>query len=430
MGQTLERHPPTSSDYYPLRPRPLWRFLRLQPASFFLVNCYVFIEYVRPQSVWPVLDVLPWGLTALALSLVAVVVEGRLLNRPWTVIDSMLALFSCILILSSFTAVYPQAAYAGWELYFSWVLVFVLITSAVTTERRFFIFTLGFLLYSFKMSQHGFRSWMMNGFQFRDWGVTGGPGWFHNSGEFGIQMCVFLPLCVEFILALRNQWGRLTRYFFYLLPLTAVGSMVASSSRGALVGGAAVGLWWVVRSRRPIRAAAAIALVAAATWAIVPDEQKARFSTAGEDNTSTTRLDRWELGVEVAKERPLLGLGYNNWAPYFGGQLSHNIFIQALSELGYVGLVAFLGLIGATFLLNARTRRLTPAIPARPDFLRHMAYGLDGALIGYLVSGFFVTVLYYPYFWINLAMSVSVHLAARNRSRGRMKRPGLVPKTV
>jgi hypothetical protein len=37
-----------------------------------------------------------------------------------------------------------------------------------------------------------------------------------------------------------------------------------------------------------------------------------------------------------------------------------------------------------------------------------MAYGLDGALVSYLVAGFFVTVLYYPFFWINLALTVAL----------------------
>jgi len=49
-------------------------------------------------------------------------------------------------------------------------------------------------------------------------------------------------------------------------------------------------------------------------------------------------------------------------------------------------------------------------------FILYMAHGLDGALVGYLVSGFFVTVLYYPYFWINLSMTVALHGAAKNEA--------------
>jgi hypothetical protein len=40
-----------------------------------------------------------------------------------------------------------------------------------------------------------------------------------------------------------------------------------------------------------------------------------------------------------------------------------------------------------------------------------MAHGLDGALVGYVASGFFISVLYYPFFWINFAMTVALHNA-------------------
>jgi hypothetical protein len=46
-----------------------------------------------------------------------------------------------------------------------------------------------------------------------------------------------------------------------------------------------------------------------------------------------------------------------------------------------------------------------------------MAHGFDAALVAYLVTGFFVTVLYYPFFWINLAFSVSLRETTRRRLR-------------
>jgi O-antigen ligase len=98
---------------------------------------------------------------------------------------------------------------------------------------------------------------------------------------------------------------------------------------------------------------------------------------------------------------------------HYGNQLlSHNIFIEAASELGLTGFAAFLALIGCTVALNYRTRRIVRKYPRKGYFLSEMANGLDGALIGFLVSGFFVTVLYYPFFWINFAMTVALNNAA------------------
>jgi O-antigen ligase len=401
----------------------IWRYVRTQPPSYWFIVFYLFIEYVRPQQVWPSLDVLPWGLVAILGTLVAVLVEGRGLKLP-TVASTLYIGFVAIVVASSLMALRPSASFAKLEVPLSWFLIYVLIVTVINTEQRFFVFFLSFLLHSTKMSQHGFRTWLENGFGFSSWGATGAPGWFHNSGEFGIQMCVFFPLSVAFILAFKKYWPRWKLALFVIMPVTAVASMIASSSRGALVGGAAVLVWMIARTRYRVRAFVWGAVLIASVIVLVPEEQKARFNTAGEDDTSVERLVRWQNGIIIANEFPVLGIGYNNWLWYhrdrFGGGLSHNIFIEAWSEMGYVGLFSFLSLIVATFILNGQTRRIGRQMGERGVMFYHLGHGFDGALIGYLVSGFFVTVLHYPYFWINLSMVVALRvIAGKAASRGR-----------
>jgi hypothetical protein len=47
----------------------------------------------------------------------------------------------------------------------------------------------------------------------------------------------------------------------------------------------------------------------------------------------------------------------------------------------------------------------------------NLAWGFDGGLIGFAVSGFFITVLYYPYLWVNLAMTTALHLSVARAVR-------------
>ncbi len=68
-------------------------------------------------------------------------------------------------------------------------------------------------------------------------------------------------------------------------------------------------------------------------------------------------------------------------------------------------------MVVTTFVLNARTRKL--AAEAGDDFLVRMAHGFDAAMIGFLVSAQFITVLYYPYFWVGMPMTVMLYTAAR-----------------
>jgi putative inorganic carbon (hco3(-)) transporter len=403
-------------NLYPLRLRDLIRYLRQEEIAFLLVFIYLFLEYVRPQTIYPAIDVLPYSFLVIVTGMLAVIF-GQHRYVP-NAVNGLMFLFLLVILFSSLFAMAPEIAFSHMAEFGGWFLVYFLIIHLVNSESRFLIFMFSFLLYSFKMSQFAFRGWASIGFSYSDWGTGGGPGWFHNSGEFGIQMCVALPLSLYFIFALREHWPKWKLALFALLPFTAVTGMISSSSRGALVGGAAVLLWMTMRSRYKFKAAVALVVVGIGIILALPPEQMERFEESGEDRTSISRIERWNKGLDMASRYPVLGVGYFNWSladqTYYGGdgQLSHNIYIQALSELGYVGLAVFMLLILYTFINNHQTRKLAAA--RGQNFIFQMAHGLDAALVGFLVSGFFVTVLYYPYFWINLAMTVALrHIAGR-----------------
>ncbi len=416
------------------RPGEIWAALKKEPPSFWLFSMYIFFEYVRPQANYPALAAVPWGEMLLILSTVALVVESRPFRLP-TLATPLLGLYTAIILLSAVVAYSSAASVDGLRLWLNWLLVYALMANIVTTERRYFIFMLAWLLYSFKMSQFGTRSWYEDGFAYRNWGTTGGTGWFANSGEFGIQMCMFLPLSVHFIVAMWKHWGPLKRAFFLLFPATTVLSIVGSSSRGALIGGGLILVWYLLHSKYRFRILVPAALLVTAVWMLIPPEAKTRLSVAGSDETSLSRLTLWRHGMEIVREHPVLGIGYYNWLPYYRtyydplGLLPHNIFIQAMAELGYTGLAAFILLIVGTFVVNAQTRRLLKRVPEDHAFLRHMSHGLDAALVGFLGAGFFVTVLYYPFFWVNLAMTVSLYVTAETvaRTAGSTAAPPVLP---
>jgi O-antigen ligase len=157
----------------------------------------------------------------------------------------------------------------------------------------------------------------------------------------------------------------------------------------------------------------------------------------GEDDTSQARLLYWGRGIEMMNRYPITGIGYANWLQYStdnyepifgkGGrpmvQVSHNIFTEAGSELGYTGLFIFIGLIGMTLYTNHRTRKLAKRRSDGLSFPVAMSHGLDAAMMGFLAGGFFVTVLYYPFFWINYAMTVALHHSVASDSKRMVSRP-------
>jgi O-antigen ligase len=400
--------------------KTLWRRTFKQSPAFLLTAAYVFLEYVRPTGIYPALQVLPWARIALVGALIACLLERRssFSNvRAW----GLIGLFTLVILASSVQAVYPSLSFENLNLWLSWLCVIFIISSVADTEERFLLLLVGFLLWNVKMSQHGVRSWASAGFTFRSWGIAGPPGWFENSGELAIEMCVFFPIVVYLLVGLRPHLSLAKQLVLAAVAASAVVTTVGSSSRGGLLGLAAVALVMLLLSPKRLTGLFYIVMAALLAWVLLPSEQRMRFQSAGEDGTSLSRLTYWADGVEIANNYPILGIGYKNWPIYYkfnfggNGTLPHNIFIEAWAEMGYLGLVAFLLLIAYVFYENWQTRRLTRHKGPNPNrFVFYMAFGLDGALIGYLVSGFFVTVLFYPFFWVNLAFVIALARVARN----------------
>jgi O-antigen ligase len=398
--------------------------LKQESAAYWWLCIYIFFEYVRPQAIYPAISIIPWAQISLLLAIATAFRDPSLkwVKNPES---NLLILFLIVVLLSSLFAFSPSISWGKIDLVFNWVIVYILIVTIVNTEKRFLVFLLLFLLVSFKMSQHGFRSFASRGFSFAGWGVRGAPGWFSNSGEFGIQMTIFVPLAIAFIMALKDYWGRYKRWFFYLMPFTGLVTIVATSSRGAQLAIAGIGVWFLLKSRMGIKALISILVLGWALYMVVPQEQMERFTTMGEDSTSLQRIDYWNFGLDTVREHPVLGIGLANWTYYcwfmnpegLGPQKkcerAHNSFIQASSELGMAGFVVLLLMIMFIFILNARTRHYSRN--SENKFILYISHGLDGGLVGFMISGFFISALFYPFFWMQLAMTVALHEVSRNQ---------------
>lgn len=410
-------------------PTNIWRQVRTEHISFWFACGYLFMEYVRPQTIYPAIDVLPWTQMFVIGAIITSFFDRRQ-PRASSPLTALILLYGFIVLLSAVFAEYRALALGMLDTFYLWVIIYFAIVRTVVTRERFFIFLLLYMLANFKMSQHGFLSWARKGFRFDDWGTAGAPGWFENSGEFGIQLCIFLPMAVAFVYAVRHRLSRFWSYVAMFAPFSALASVVATSSRGAMLGVAASGLWALKTTRHFWRTLVVIVLIGATAYLVTPAEFKHRFDTAGEDRTSQHRLDRWKQGWETMLDHPLLGIGHENWPKYFvehrdtttepGTPLVHNFFVQCGIDLGFTGLLVLIALLITMFRLTSRIRAMCPGKDEQSRFFFLMANGMDGATIGLIVSGSFVTVLYYPYIWIHAAFVTAMYGAVcsgRDKSR-------------
>lgn len=405
-------------EFYALNVKGIWQHFKTEHFSFWMICGYLFIEYVRPQSILPWLDFLPWAQLFVLGALVGWLADPK---KTWvsSPINKWMVLFFISILLSSWFAYIPELSFSNLENFYTWMIIYFLIINIVNTRKRFFIFLFIFLVASFKISFGLARVWAMRGFAFTGWGLQGPPGFFQNSGELAIQMAVFWPLALAVAISLRPYITRWKYGLLMAMPVTAGMVILGASSRGgqlALAGQFLLKYWRTVF--RPKSLLLAIA-VASAAWLLLPEAQKERFTQVGDDKTSEQRLLYWEHGLGMLRDHPLTGVGYFNFIPYYEryhtndmlyptAELPHNIFLQVGADLGWLGLVPYLALIVGAMMVARRTR-IHAQQQARDELFANLARAMNFSFVGFLVAGQFVSVVYYPFMWIHLAFLVALN---------------------
>ncbi|WP_162458845.1 O-antigen ligase family protein [Desulfosarcina ovata] len=420
-------------NLYSLKIRSVWEVFKHDSFAFKMACLYLFFEYVRPQTLVPYLDVYSsWAQSFIILAFIGWIFEGEDKKIHWSGITTNVFFYLFIVILSSYYAIWPEISWNKFNDYFSWVVIFFVLTQVVTTRERFYIILLIFLLSSFKLSFFGARTWAMRGFAFTKWGLMGPQGFFQNSGELSIQMVVFAPIALFFTIGIKDHLKKWKTKLLYLMPITAVMTVLGASSRGGQIALFSQIFMLIGISKHRLKILIATIAILMISYQLLPNQQKVRFEDMGKDDTSIQRLLYWKHGLQMIKEHPLLGVGYYNFVPYYKlhynediiiphhaklgiVELPHNIFIQIGTDTGFTGLTIYFGLIIMAFYHTSKIGK--EAVMANDLFIYKLTKGMNLALVGYLVAGQFVSVAYYPFFWMHITFVAIIDAMWKNERR-------------
>jgi putative inorganic carbon (HCO3(-)) transporter len=396
---------------------------RRESLALWFLCFYILIEYIRPHMMYPVLDFLPWGQSSLLLCFVSVFITNSKTNG-FSSIDKLFIIFTILLILSAVFAWNSTASFEYWSTYTSWILMYFCIVSILTTPNRIFLFIIFFAIINFKLSQHGIRSFAMRGFSFSNYGLSGSPGWFHNSGEFAMQMVIIFSMTLPIIFTAKKHIEGVFRWhvLLVLFPGFAALTVIGSSSRGGQLALLVVIFIYFMKSKNFLRNILVLSVILAVGYNFIPNEQLQRFHSAGEDATSTARLIHWKHARETIKEHPL-GIGYNNWMDYYYSQYNpealeriHNTILQAYVELGIPGGSLFLLMLVTSLKMNATTKKeMSELKNTDAESMAAIATGINLGIIGTFVAAFFMSVLYYPPFWLAFALTSVLRTTAKRK---------------
>lgn len=249
-------------------------------------------------------------------------------------------------------------------------------------------------------------------------------GLFEDPNELAYSLVIVLPLTVALYDVARSHRGRAACATAGVIQVAAV---VATQSRGGLLGLLVVLAMIMWRYRVRTGLVVAVGLMAAVGLAFASDSLWRRLelvTTYDQDASITGRLQAWRVGWMIFLDRWWLGVGIGNfplaWPLYAespGGKwiTAHNAFIQVLGELGAAGFAAFVALLATTAVGLKRARRA--ARDAADRDLESFASALGIALWGYIACGMVLSVAFSWFFYLLLGLSVSVIVMASPMKR-------------
>ncbi len=393
---------------------------------------YVFVEYTRLAVVYPILAPLQLGKVSLLMAIFGVLAcratppaEG---NGRIKLAVIILGCFCCFSGLLAHYTVVPGSAL--WNIPEQLIVVF-LIGRAVTNRWRSRVFVFLLLLLNLKIAQHGLRTYILehgravDEMAFVRFGIIGGGGGFYdNSADLGVAMCVVFGLAVALLQA---KSGRKSRLFFLACALAFGALILVCGSRGAVVGAAAIILATWLKSPSKSWAPVFLLMFVAGLVFLMPHASRDRFQSAEDykhDGTANHRVLLWEAGLRMWADYPVLGVGPANFryvrqASYRiaasndrDAYVCHSLYIEVISELGTLGSMTAAAIMISFFMLICRVRkRLVENGTERQSWELCLCSGLEMAMIGYLVSGAFVSVFWYPHIWILCGLAMGLNTA-------------------
>jgi putative inorganic carbon (HCO3(-)) transporter len=249
-------------------------------------------------------------------------------------------------------------------------------------------------------------------------------GTFANPNDLAYSVVILIPLALQMSRVMHWKWKPI---FFAILGLYFA-AIFATHSRGGLIGAGAVLLLIGLRQRgvfsKLVTAGALAAVLVFATYYWGRNEG---FNNLSKDFTVHQRIETIAAGLRMFADHPIAGVGlgcsvvaWPIYAPadidFKGSLIIHNTAVQALSELGLLGFVPFVLLLGAAWV---HIRRLQKESIPDSDVQRY-AVGLEAALFGYLICGLFggYVLSWFPYIIIGL-ISALVALTQQQEEESR-----------
>ena len=317
----------------------------------------------------------------------------------------------------------------SWNIFFNRVVKFsmlaLFLSVFVRTPWALKMVVGAFLLAMLKLGQEGFAGWLTGGLVWQNQGIMrlhgSMPMYEHPNSFSGMAVG-----CLPFIYYLFPVVSRFYKVILLILLAFCAVIIVFTGSRTGYIATFGLVVIFFIKHHGKNRWPSLVLLtsvIVVATF-LVPPDYKDRFQSAftGREKEGASKETRIEIMIDafaVYSANPL-GVGVGAFPlvrqkMFNRSQDTHNLYLELLTNLGPLGLLAFVILIYKILLVNLMARELLQKEKGAPHvFLIAVSNAIHAFILARLFLGLFGMDTYEIYWWFAIGITNAVWTASKN----------------
>ena len=370
------------------------------------VLVWAWLGYMNPHRLaWGFAYNLPFAQVVAVVTLAAMLFSSDKKKLPWS---STLFFWLFLIVWMNVTTLFaidPESARIEWDRTMKIQLISLVTLLIMHGRQR--ITALAAVI-ALSLGFFGIKGGIFTVLTGGGYRVYGPPGSFiEDNNALGLALVMTLPLLWFLQLQASRKWLQWALYG--AIGLTAF-AILSTQSRGAFLAIVAMfGFLWL-KSPKKIWTGAALLVTLPFMFLAMPSSWHERMSSIEnyqEDGSAMGRINAWWFAFNLAKERPLVGGGFDTFSPELFQRYApdpddfhdaHSIYFEMLAEHGFVGFFLFLALGFSAFSSAQRVIRRARDSP-QLAWARDLAGMVQTSLVGYAIGGAFLGLAYFDLYY-------------------------------
>lgn len=384
------------------------------------ILAWTWLGLMNPHRLtWGFAYTIPFGMLIGGATLLGVLFAKDRRPIPWNGVLILMAVLFAYFTVTTFFAWAQTYAWGTWERLLKILLMVFVATTLIYGRERVRALMLTIVA---SIGFYGVKGGIWSITHGGAFSVVGPEGTFiGGNNALGLAFNMVVPLMVILAREEKHVWARNALYA--AAGLTIV-STIFTYSRGAYVGLAVMLPLLFLQARKKVIAGAILIPAVLLAPMVLPEAVFQRVDTIEnyqEDQSANQRLNAWTVAINVARDHPLTGAGFDfeydvdvdRWMSYGAEKYrnfvtrqhaAHSIYFQILGSHGFLAFFLYVALLVSVMVSLQRTKRRALAMPDQA-WVGTYAAALQVALVSYLVSGAFLSLAYFDIAWLYFAMS-------------------------